>query len=51
MAKTSKHYLPNGKLYTGPTHKTGSVLMTGATHTAQSKPLSHTAPKPKGSKK
>ena len=51
MAKTSKHYLPSGKLYTGPTHKAGSVLMTGAKHTAQSKRLSHTAPKTKGAKK
>jgi hypothetical protein len=51
MSKTAKHYLPNGKPYTGPMHKAGSVLMTGASHTAQSKPLLHTAPKAKGPKK
>lgn len=51
MAKGVAHYLPNGKVYAGPTHKAGSVLMTGATHTAQSKKLSHTPPKAKGAKK
>jgi hypothetical protein len=51
MAKNSTHYLPNGKVYTGPMHKTGAVLMTGKTHTAQSKKLSHTPPKTKGDKK
>jgi len=51
MSKTAKHYLPNGKVYTGPMHKAGTVLMTGASHTAQSKTLSHTPPKAKGSKK
>ena len=49
MAKGQTHYLPDGNEYTGPTHKTGSrygsVLMTGATHTAASKVLSHTKPK------
>ena len=45
MSKLATHYLPNGKVYTGAVHKTGSVLMTGAKHTAQSKVLSHTHPK------
>jgi hypothetical protein len=47
MSKTSKHYLANGKLYTGPVHKTGKEVMTGATHTASSKKLTHTPPKAK----
>jgi hypothetical protein len=41
------HYLPNGKLHTGKTHKTGSTLMTGEKHTAASKVLTHTPPKKK----
>ena len=45
MSKNATHYLPNGKVYTGPTHKSGSVLMTGAKHTAQSKVLTHMPPK------
>lgn len=45
MSKTKTHYLPNGKVYTGPTHKTGSVLMTGSAHTASSQVLSHFPPK------
>lgn len=45
MSKTSKHFLPNGKEYTGPVHKTNGKLMTGAKHTASSKNLSHTPPK------
>lgn len=47
MSKNATHYLPDGKVYIGPTHKTGSVLMTGKMHTAQSKKLSHTPPKAK----
>jgi len=45
MSKSATHYLPNGKVYKGKTHKTGSVLMTGATHTASSQKLTHTPPK------
>ena len=45
MAKNKTHYLPNGKVYTGKTHKTGKTLMTGAKHTLTSKVLSHTPPK------
>lgn len=45
MSKSSTHYLPNGKVYTGPLHKAGGVPMTGAKHTPQSKVLSHTPPK------
>jgi hypothetical protein len=47
MSKTKTHYLPNGKPYTGATHKVGATLMTGAKHTAQSKNLTHTLPKKK----
>jgi hypothetical protein len=36
------HYLPNGKAYSGKTHKhTSGKVMTGAKHTPSSKPLSH----------
>jgi hypothetical protein len=45
MSKNATHYLPDGKVYKGPTHKSGKVLMTGATHTASSKVLKHTPPK------
>lgn len=46
MSKNATHYLPSGKVYIGPTHKTpDGVLMTGAKHTAQSKVLKHTPPK------
>lgn len=45
MSKTATHYLPDGKVYTGPRHQSGSVVMTGAKHTAQSKVLTHTPPK------
>jgi hypothetical protein len=45
MSKTQTHYLPNGKVYTGATHKAGSTLMTGAKHTANSQKLSHAEPK------
>jgi len=44
MSKTKPHYLPNGKLYKGDTHKTGTKLMTGAKHTPASKTLTHTLP-------
>jgi hypothetical protein len=47
MSKNQTHYLPDGKIYKGETHKTGSVLMTGAKHTPTSKVLSHTPPKKK----
>ncbi len=47
MSKNKTHYLPSGKVYTGPIHKTGSTLMTGAKHTASSKILTHTPPKNK----
>ena len=45
MSKNATHYLPDGKVYKGPTHKSGKVLMSGATHTAKSKVLKHTPPK------
>jgi len=41
MSKTQTHYLPNGKVFKGETHKTGNKLMTGAKHSATSKLLSH----------
>ena len=44
MSKTKPHYLPDGKLYKGDTHKVGSKLMSGAKHTPSSKPLTHTPP-------
>jgi len=47
MSKNQTHYLPDGKIYKGETHKAGSVLMTGAKHTATSKVLTHTLPKKK----
>ena len=47
MSKNQTHYLPSGKVYKGETHKTGSVLMTGAKHSSSSKVLSHTPPKKK----
>ena len=45
MSKASTHYLPSGKVYTGPIHKMKGKPFTGATHTAATKPLSHTKPK------
>ena len=45
MAKGKTHYLPNGKVYTGSTHKTDGKLMSGAKHTTTSKLLSHTKKK------
>lgn len=47
MPKNKTHYLPNGKVYTGATHKSGKTLMTGAKHTSTSKILSHSPPKKK----
>lgn len=47
MSKNQTHYLPDGKIYKGDTHKAGSVLMTGAKHSPSSKVLSHTPPKKK----
>jgi hypothetical protein len=34
-------YLPSGKLYKGPTHRMGSIVMTGKVHSPSSKILSH----------
>lgn len=45
MSKNQTHYLPDGKVYKGETHKVGSTLMTGAKHSASSKVLNHTPPK------
>ena len=45
MSKTATHYLPDGKLYKGPVHKKGGVLMTGVKHTPTSRNLTHTPPK------
>jgi hypothetical protein len=50
MSKSATHYLPDGKVYKGETHKSGSTLMTGAKHTPSSKVLTHTPPKPKAKK-
>lgn len=47
MAKSSKHYLSNGKEYTGATHRMGGQVHTGATHSASSKVLKHTKLKKK----
>ena len=41
MQPKKTQYLPSGKAYTGPTHKTNGKLMTGAKHTKTSKMLSH----------
>lgn len=45
MSKTSTHYLANGKVYSGPVHKDGSTIMTGAKHTLTSKTVTHKPPK------
>ena len=45
MSKTKTHYLPDGKVFKGETHKAGTKLMAGAKHTATSKVLTHTPPK------
>ena len=42
MAKNKKHYLKNGKEFTGKTHKmSNGILHTGTTHTKNSQPLFH----------
>ena len=45
MSKNKPHYLPDGKLYKGDTHKAGATLMTGAKHSPSSKVLTHTPAK------
>jgi hypothetical protein len=45
MSKNKTHYLPDGKVFKGETHKAGTKLMTGVKHTATSKVLTHTPPK------
>lgn len=45
MSPTKTHYLPNGKVYKGATHKVGTKLMTGKTHTLTSVFLTHIKPK------
>lgn len=47
MSKTAKHYLSNGKLHTGATHKMNGKIHSGATHTASSEVLTHGEPKKK----
>ena len=47
MSKNQTHYLPDGKMYKGETHKVGSLLMTGAKHSPASKVLAHAPPKKK----
>jgi hypothetical protein len=47
MSKNQTYYLPDGKVYKGETHKTGTVLMTGVKHTPASKVLTYTPPKKK----
>ena len=44
MSKSATHYLPDGKIFKGETHKAGTKLMTGAKHTPTSKALTHTPP-------
>ena len=42
MAKTSKHYLRTGELYTGPVHKMANgKLHTGKNHTPSSQIVVH----------
>lgn len=50
MSKTTTHYLASGKAYTGPVHKMGRQVMTGATHTPSSgaRQMAYAKPKPKG---
>ena len=50
MAKSSKHYLPSGKLYSGATHKMDGKIHSGVAHSASSKVLTHTKPKAKKGK-
>lgn len=47
MAKGVPHYTKSGKRYTGPTHKMGSELHTGAKHSARSQKLYHRKPRSK----
>jgi len=45
MAAGVKHYFKDGKEHKGATHKDAKGgLMSGATHTASSKPLMHKKP-------
>lgn len=41
------NYLPSGKVYKGKTHKHNGRLMSGATHTKNSKYLTNKKPKGK----
>jgi len=41
MSKSAKHYLESGKAYTGPVHKMGGELHTGAEHSDKSQKLTH----------
>ena len=41
MAKGVQHYLKNGTQYTGATHTTNGMAMTGSRHTKSSKDLFH----------
>jgi len=51
MAKGVKHFLRNGKEYTGPTHKMkDGTLHTGAKHTSSSRKLYHKDDLPKTKK-
>ena len=45
MAKSSKHYLANGKEYKGAIHKMDGQVHTGAKHSASSKVLKHSKTK------
>ena len=47
MSKEKTHYLPDGKVYKGSTHKAGDKLMSGDKHTPTSKFLIHTPKKKK----
>ena len=51
MSKNATHYLSTGKVYKGPIHKAGTVLMTGAKHAPTSKVLTHTLPPKQKAKK
>ena len=46
MAKNQTHYLPNGKVHTGATHKDKKgKLMSGKTHTKNRQYLKQTKPR------
>jgi hypothetical protein len=49
--KSLANSLNDGTAYSGPTHETKGRLMTGSTHTANSKYLTDPKPKPKKKKK